>query len=324
MEEIEKHWALSKSKGLAVVDEKGFPIHGGHKLPGQRRNAWFAGRNAIHRGKAGPPRQPTREEVRQRCLAAAMKRGKSRVQMNRLGLGRAYVLGGGSGSSSRSRSSSGGSTSGAKAPGIGQNSTPRTREELRQARVKFFRARDASAGLADEELEFNASQDGLAVEGAMCSPHCCLCGPHDYGDANGEEEYEQGLAHSLGRACFFAFFVRLCFTELLSSDDDEVHFEEQVGTSSGSSTRNGLKSARKRPSGTKIVGGATTSEPTSESSRAVLQPSKGEAASSPVIDLTDDSPVPKKHRQPPSQRSQAAPQKNTSTSAADTSWTCYR
>ena len=153
MEEIEKHWALSKSKGFAVVDEKGFPISGGHKIPGQRR-AWSAGRNAI-RGQAGPARQPTREELRQRCLAAALKRGKSRAQMSRLGLGRAYVLGDGSGASSSVNR---------------QNSTPRTREELRQARMKFFRRRDAGAGLADEELEFNASQDGLAVEGTICSP----------------------------------------------------------------------------------------------------------------------------------------------------------
>ena len=143
MADIEKHWALSKSKGLAVVDRQGFPVSGGRRLDG----------SAL--GAAAKPRrrkQPSREEVRKRCLEAAMRRQKARVRMRELGLNRAYTVGGSAGARHK----------------------PMTKEELRQARLKFFRPPDP--GLEDEELAFNASQEGLDFEGtSLDSRTITLC-----------------------------------------------------------------------------------------------------------------------------------------------------
>jgi hypothetical protein len=189
MDSIEKHWQLSKSKGFAVVDEKGFPIHGGHKLPpaplqhgatplggGGRgdggRAAGAGGGFGGGQAAGGNLRAlPSREEVRRRCLEAAVNRGKTLSRMKQLGLGRAYTLGGGGsggGSDGGSSSGAGSGEGGAAVPK--KKASPLTLDELRQARMNHFRRRDAAYGLADEELDFNASQDGLAIEGA-----CVLC-----------------------------------------------------------------------------------------------------------------------------------------------------
>ena len=163
MEAIEKHWGISKAKGLAVVDEQGFPIEGGHRLPGQRRVLGGRGSgvtgsrtsssssSSSNTNTTATVPQPDRDEIRRRCMEAAKRRKNTQAKMGKLGLGRSYVLGGGT------------ATAGVDKKAVSVK--PLTLNELRAARMDFFRKHDAAHGLANDELEFAASQQS---DGERC------------------------------------------------------------------------------------------------------------------------------------------------------------